>query len=134
MLKRVKPEEVRALFVYHTILPFPSVVLFLFPCCYFGSVSVISESLHRIISISSSSSGASGQTLGQRLTYFIRLSGRRDRSNTTRSDSEEEEARGGELGRRGSANPPAPSVCHIPLLCIPSGEQKQQAMQKQMLR
>lgn len=28
----------------------------------------------------------------------------------------------------------APSVCHIPLLCISSGEQKQQAMQKQMLR
>lgn len=86
-----------------------------------------------------SSSGASGQTLGQRLTYFIRLSGRRDRSNTTWVDGEEsEEGEGGgreaELGRRVLANPPAPSVGHIPLLCISSGEQKQQAMQKQMLR
>ncbi|KAI9548043.1 hypothetical protein NQZ68_013061 [Dissostichus eleginoides] len=93
-----------------------------------------------------SSSGASGQTLGQRLTYFIRLSGRRDRSNTTWVDGEEsEEEEGGgrreegggreaELGRRVLANPPAASVCHIPLLCISSGEQKQQAMQKQMLR
>lgn len=49
-------------------------------------VCVVNESL-----LSISSSGASGQTLGQRLTYFIRLSGRRDRSNTTRVDSEDEE-------------------------------------------
>lgn len=78
----------------------------------------MTESPHSI----SSSSGASGQTLGQRLTYFIRLSGRRDRSNTTWVDSaeeeEEEEAGGVRLGWTDSANPPAPSVCHIPLLCI----------------
>lgn len=85
---------------------------------FFESLTHISESPHRICS---DSSGASGQTPGQRLTYFIGLSGRRDRSNTTRLDSEEkeeeeEEGKGGELGRRGSANPPppAPSVCHIP--------------------
>lgn len=136
MLVHAKPLEVRPLFVYHTILPPASPVLFFYfcCCCYFGAVCVMSESPHSISS-SSSSSAASGQTLGQCLTYFIRLSGRRDRSNTTRVDrGEEEEDRGAELGRRGSANPPAPSVCHILLLCISSGEQKQQAMQKQMLR
>lgn len=53
----------------------------------------MSESPHRISGSSSSSggSGASGQTLGQCLTYFIRLSGRRDRSDAMRADSEEDE-------------------------------------------
>lgn len=109
----------------------PSPPFYFLPLLLF--LSVMSESPQSITNSSSSSFGASGQTPGQRLTYFIRLSWRRDRSNTTRVDREEED-RGGELGRRGSANPPAPSVCHIPLLCISSGEQKQQAMQKQMLR
>lgn len=79
------------------------------PCCYFGAVCVMSESPH--IS-SSSSSEASGQTLGQRLTYFIRLSGRRDRSNTTRVDS------GGGGGRRSRAGPKglSQSPCSI---CLP---------------
>lgn len=109
MLVRVKPGEVRPLCVYHTILPPVAPLLFFFSCCCFGAVCVMSESPHSIIS--SSSSAASGQTLGQCLTYFIRLSGRRDRSNTTRVDRrEKEEDRGAELGRRGSANPPC-SIC-----------------------
>lgn len=75
----------------------------------------MSESPRSIsMSSSSSSSGASGQTLGQRLTYFIRLSGRRDRSNTTRVDAveeeEEEEDGGAELGRRGLSQSPC-SIC-----------------------
>lgn len=95
----------------------------------------MSESPHSSSS-SSSISGASGQTLGQRLTYFIRLSGRRDRSNTTLVDSEEEEEDGGaELGPKGLSQSPC-SIClpHPSPLCTSSGEQKQQAMQKQMLR
>ena len=79
-------------------------VVFLSPCCYFGAWCVMSESPCSISissSSSSSSSGASGQTLGQRLTYFIRLSGRRDRPNTTRVDAVEEEEDGGWRSRAG---------------------------------
>lgn len=113
MLVRAKPGEVRPLCVYHNILPPVAPLLFFFSCCCFGAVCVMSESPHSTISSSSSSnsSAASGQTLGQCLTYFIRLSGRRDRSNTTRLDRrEKEEDRGAELGRRASANPPC-SIC-----------------------
>ena len=120
MLVRIKPGEVRALFVSRVRPSAPpcclfSLVVFLSPCCYFGAVCVMSESPRSISSSSSSSSGASGQTLGQRLTYFIRLSGRRDRSNTTRVDAEEEEEEeeedgGAELGRRGLSQSPC-SIC-----------------------
>lgn len=75
-------------------------------------VCVMSESPLSISSRnSSSSSGASGQTLGQRLTYFIRLSGRRDRSNTTRVDRG-----GGGWRRRAGPKGLSQSPCSI---CLP---------------
>lgn len=70
-----------------------------------------------LVSCSSSRSGASGQTPGQWLTYFIRPSWRNDRSIPTWVDGEEEAADGAaEPGPQpigGSACPPHGCPLHI---------------------
>lgn len=68
----------------------------------------MNESLHG----HSSGSGATGQTLGQRLTYFIRLSGMRDRSDTLQVDR----------GVGGGGDSADPLGLSVPFLCRSSRE------------
>lgn len=55
---------------------------------------IVASPPHPIIISRGSRSGASGQTSGQWLTYFVRPSWRNDRSSPTWVDGEEEEAEG----------------------------------------
>lgn len=87
-----------------------------------------------LISCTSGRSGASGQTSGQWLTYFIGLSWRNDRSIPSWVDGEEGAVDGAaEPGLKGRSQSVAPPVPHTAVLYTSSRELKQQARQKQML-